>query len=173
MKKSVRKELSAKIIKIYKSYNDDLVKIIKSINKKEILLMDAIDPNKRKVNSPGIWDYLAINEKKLSNKKSEIELALLMSLLHSIHSPFKISAMKKNKRYLMVYHSFLLLASFQNCEDIMLTDAESTIVKRSAKKGKLYYLYRKVKIERARLNSKWAFYLKKIKKMSFENSKNS
>ena len=39
----------------------------------------------------------------------------------------------------MVYHSFLLLASFQYCEDIMLTDAESTIVKRSAKIGKLYF----------------------------------
>ena len=87
------KEFIAEAVKIYKSYNDDLTKIIKSINKKKIPLMDAIDPDKRNVNSPGIWDYLVINEKKLSYKKNEIELALNFFLYdNEIHN---ISAKKK------------------------------------------------------------------------------
>jgi hypothetical protein len=130
--------------------------------------MDAIDPDKRNVNSPGIWDYLVINEKKLSYKKNEIELALNFFLYdNEIHN---ISAKKKKERFLMLYNSYVLLASFQNCsEDVKFSDKEidkkwkSRFFDREVDK-KWKSMHEQVEDERRRLIFGWAKASENIKK---------
>tara|TARA_B100001964_G_scaffold228707_1_gene280155 strand:- start:401 stop:850 length:450 start_codon:yes stop_codon:yes gene_type:complete len=133
------KEFIAEAVKIYKSYNDDLTKIIKSIN-----------------------------EKKLSYKKNEIELALNFFLYdNEIHN---ISAKKKKERFLMLYNSYVLLASFQNCsEDVKFSDKEidkkwkSRFFDREVDK-KWKSMHEQVEDERRRLIFGWAKASENIKK---------
>ena len=98
--------------KIYKSYCDDLGKIVYEIGHKTTSLADAIDPqlcaeDAVNLSIKTIYDYV-FDEKKLSNKKDKIQETLWFYIL------VEFEYRKSEENLPMLFHLHQLLGSFQN-----------------------------------------------------------
>tara|TARA_B100000427_G_C15247707_1_gene480693 strand:- start:193 stop:675 length:483 start_codon:yes stop_codon:yes gene_type:complete len=99
--------------KIYKTYCDDLAKIIQEeIGYKISSLEEAIDPklcaeDKKKNSVKTIYDYI-IDQKEMSNSKSKVETTLLFYL------KIELNYRKSDENIPLLLTLFCLLAAFQD-----------------------------------------------------------
>ena len=111
--------------KIYKSYCDDLGKIVYEIGQKATSLTDAIDPQLCAEDSVNlsiktIYDYV-FDEKKLTNKKDQIKETLCFYIM------VEFKYRKSDENIPMLFNMYQLLGSFQNHKKIEIDKIKTTI----------------------------------------------
>ena len=110
--------------KIYKSYCDDLGKIVDEIGQKGTLL-NAIDPllcaeESVNLSIKTIYDYV-FDEKKLTNKKDKIKETLWFYVM------VEFKYRKSDENIPMLFNMYQLLASFQNHKKNEIDKVKATI----------------------------------------------
>ena len=110
--------------KIYKSYCDDLGKIVDEIGQKGTLL-NAIDPqlcaeDTVNLSIKTIYDYV-FDEKKLTNKKDKIKETLWFYVM------VEFKYRKSDENIPMLFNMYQLLASFQNHKKNEIDKVKATI----------------------------------------------
>ena len=110
--------------KIYKSYCDDLGKIVDEMGQKRTLL-NAIDPqlcaeDAVNLSIKTIYDYV-FDEKKLTNKKDKIKETLWFYVM------VEFKYRKSDENIPMLFNMYQLLASFQNHKKIEIDKIKTTI----------------------------------------------
>ena len=111
--------------KIYKSYCDDLGKIVYEIGQKATSLTDAIDPQLCAEDSVNlsiktIYDYV-FDEKKLTNKKDKIKETLWFYVM------VEFKYRKSDENIPMLFNMYQLLASFQNHKKNEIDKVKATL----------------------------------------------
>ena len=110
--------------KIYKSYCDDLGKIVDEIGQKGTLL-NAIDPllcaeESVNLSIKTIYDYV-FDEKKLTNKKDKIKETLWFYVM------VEFKYRKSDENIPMLFNMYQLLASFQNHKKNEIDKVKATL----------------------------------------------
>lgn len=110
--------------KIYKSYCDDLGKIVDEIGQKGTLL-NAIDPqlcaeDTVNLSIKTIYDYV-FDEKKLTNKKDKIKETLWFYVM------VEFKYRKSDENIPMLFNMYQLLASFQNHKKNEIDKVKATL----------------------------------------------
>ena len=109
--------------KIYKSYCDDLGKIVDEMGQKRTLL-NAIDPqlcaeDAVNLSIKTIYDYV-FDEKKLTNKKDKIKETLWFYVM------VEFKYRKSDENIPMLFNMYQLLGSFQNHKQIEIDKIKTT-----------------------------------------------
>ena len=110
--------------KIYKSYCDDLGKIVDEMGQKRTLL-NAIDPqlcaeDAVNLSIKTIYDYV-FDEKKLTNKKDKIKETLWFYIM------VEFKYRKSDENIPMLFNMYQLLASFQNHKKNEIDKVKATL----------------------------------------------
>ena len=139
MKKTSLDEIIKYHSTIYKSYCDDLLKIVNEIGHRPTSLVEAINPmicaeDKINLSVKTIYDYV-FDEKKLSNPKDKIKETLWFYIM------VEIQYRKSEENFPMLFDLYQLLGSFQNHKKTEIDKVKITI------KNKVFEERKKLKKE--------------------------